>query len=94
MGLTIYAFMCGIQIAAAGSLYSNHRRKRPHMWLYAASLLMCPQRPYIFPVMCTCAGTIVFVAVLLLVTKKQQHFSWVLTHYQVDLRAFVPKSCK
>ncbi|DBA89293.1 TPA: hypothetical protein ACH3X2_004792 [Trebouxia sp. C0005] len=37
-------------------------------------------------------GTIVFVAVLLLVTKKQQHFSWVLTHYEVDLRAFVPQS--
>ncbi|DBA99144.1 TPA: hypothetical protein ACH3X3_011767 [Trebouxia sp. C0006] len=30
-------------------------------------------------------GTIVFVAVLLLVTKKQQHFSWVLTSYQSNL---------
>jgi len=65
------------------------------MWLYAAAVLLCPQRTQKFPFMCTCAGTIVFVAVLLLVTKKQQHFSWVLTHYQVDLtaiRAFLPKS--
>ena len=31
-----------------------------------------------------CAGTIVFVTVLLLVTKKQQRLSWVLTHYQVQ----------
>ena len=32
----------------------------------------------------SCAGTIVFVTVLLLITKKQQRLSWVLTHYQVQ----------
>ena len=92
MDLTIYAFMC--ENAAAGSLYSIHRqKKRLHMWLCITADV--PAKNSKFRVMCTCAGTIVFVAVLLLVTKKQQHFSWVLTSYQVYLTvvgAFVPKS--
>ena len=90
MGLTICAFICGI--TAAGSLDSDQRQTQTSHVALCCIAADLPAKIKKNQIVCACAGTIVFVAVLLLVTKKQQHFSWVLTHYEVDLRAFVPQS--